>query len=85
MPQKRWLSTKEASEYTGYSTDRITHFCREGSLKHTRVGRNGAYRFLPEWLDLLLNPEPLSVPDADRSRDDVVVVDEEFARMVGVL
>ncbi len=48
---ERWLTTREAAEYLSYSVKSITRFCRDGLLKHRRIGSRAQYRFRVEWLD----------------------------------
>lgn len=52
-----YLDTIQAGEYLGYSVKTISRFCREGRLKHARVGKRGDYRFRSEWLDMFMDSQ----------------------------
>ncbi|MEM1225991.1 MAG: helix-turn-helix domain-containing protein [Planctomycetota bacterium] len=51
------MTTKDAAKYTGFSVKTITRYCRDGVLKHSRVGKRGDYRFRHSWLEGLLEQQ----------------------------
>lgn len=49
-PGERWLSTREASERTGYSENELRKAVRDGKLRALRKGSRN-FRFVPSDLD----------------------------------
>jgi excisionase family DNA binding protein len=51
----RWLSVKDAAEYTGYSAVSLYRFAHSGQLESVRApGTKRSLRFRIEWLDTFM-------------------------------
>lgn len=54
MPDKPWLTVKDAAAHTGLSTDTIYTACERGELCHVRVSGRRSIRMRAEWIDAWL-------------------------------
>ena len=70
MVERRWLSAKDASVYTGRSGRTVLDAARAGELRGAQTGKFGHWSFLTEWLDAWMSgePAPVEVPVVTRRR-----------------
>jgi len=53
--RNRWLTLKEAAQYTGYSVSTLRRFAHSKRLQSASVpSRNRSFRFRIEWLDAFI-------------------------------
>lgn len=57
----KYLTTKEASEYLGYSEGHLRLLCRRGLLPHTQMANGGKILFDKKELDKLLHDPQIQI------------------------
>lgn len=61
-PRRLYMSLSEAERESGYSSDTLRRWIREGRLRAERAGRRGHYRIRPEDLQAALRPAAAEAP-----------------------
>lgn len=61
-PRRLYMSLSEAERESGYSSDTLRRWIREGRLRAERAGPRGHYRIRPEDLEAALRPAEASPP-----------------------